>query len=189
MRSALLVLGLVFVAEFGDKSQLVALTFATRHRVGRVVAGVVLANVVTQSLSVAAGGLAGAALEGPWVSAVAGAVFLVFAAVTLLRGDDEPEDGAAAPVAGAGSVVLAVAGSVLLAELGDKTMFVTMALAAREGIVATWVGSVLGMTAAGLVGIALGRSMADRVPQRALRIGSAALFAAFGAAFLWEALR
>ncbi len=54
--TVLLVFGLVFVAEMGDKSQLLALTLATRHAKVRVLAGLLIASVLTQTLSVAAGG-------------------------------------------------------------------------------------------------------------------------------------
>jgi Ca2+/H+ antiporter, TMEM165/GDT1 family len=192
MSAVLLVFGLVFVAELGDKSQLLALSFATRHSARRVVAGFLLAVTATQALSVAAGGLLGAVVRGPAVTALAGVVFLAFAAVALRRGlaaGPAAAEQGPGPTRSRGSVVLAVASSVFLAEIGDKTMIVTMALAAREGVVPAFVGSVAGMAAAGLVGILLGRSLQDRVPERVLRLGAAALFATFGVVFLLEALR
>jgi Ca2+/H+ antiporter, TMEM165/GDT1 family len=184
MEAVLLVFGLVFVAELGDKSQLLALTMASRHATRRVVAGLVIANVVTQTLSVAAGGLLGTLVHGPAVGVLAGLVFLAFAAVTLLRGEREVEEDDAARTRSAGGVVTTVAASVIVAELGDKTMVVTMALAASQGVVAAWAGSVAGMTAAGLIGVVLGRSLGRWVSPRLLRIGSAVLFAGFGVAFL-----
>jgi Ca2+/H+ antiporter, TMEM165/GDT1 family len=190
MDAVLLVFGLVFVAELGDKSQLLALSFATRHSLRRVVAGLALAVLATQTLSVAAGGLIGAAIQGPVVSLLSGVLFLVFAGLALRAAmAHDPEDPHPRPRRSARSVVVSVAVSVFVAELGDKTMLMTMALAAREGVVPTWIGSVGGFVAAGLVGILLGRSLRGRVSERVLRVVSALLFATFGVVFLVDALR
>jgi Ca2+/H+ antiporter, TMEM165/GDT1 family len=62
VESLLASLGLVFVAELGDKTQLVALGFGTRHRVGPVLVGVSIAYAVSNLLSVVVGGLLGVAL-------------------------------------------------------------------------------------------------------------------------------
>ncbi len=51
--------GAIFIAEFGDKSQLLVLAFATRYRAGPVIAGVVLAAALIQGISVAVGAAAG----------------------------------------------------------------------------------------------------------------------------------
>lgn len=58
-------LGLVFIAELGDKTQLVALTLATRFRPGIVLAGVLVATLVVHLLSVAIGGLSGTSCPPP----------------------------------------------------------------------------------------------------------------------------
>lgn len=190
MEAVLLVFGLVFVAELGDKSQLIVLSFALRHRMRDVVAGFVLAAVATQTLSVTAGGLLGAVLEGPVMSLLAALIFLGFA-VLLIRGAPEEEaEGGEPPARAVGrSAVLAVAGSVFLGEVGDKTMLVTMALAAREGVVAAWAGSVAAMLCAGLLGAGVGRSVRGRIPDRALTVGAGVLFAVFGALLLVDAVR
>ncbi|MGH9260178.1 MAG: TMEM165/GDT1 family protein, partial [Acidimicrobiales bacterium] len=57
MESLLAALGLVFIAELGDKTQLVALGFGARHRLAPVITGVVIAYMATNLLSVVVGGL------------------------------------------------------------------------------------------------------------------------------------
>ena len=184
----------VFVAEFGDKSQLLVLAFATRHRALPVVAGVVLAALIIQGVSVAIGAVVGALLPTRLVAIVAGASFLAVAAWTLRPDDDE--DDAARDAARGGpagrrttlSVVLTVAGAFLLAELGDKTMLVTFGLAATHGPLATWVGSVLGEVAANLVAVAVGRQLGSRLDPSRIRLVSAALFLIAGVVVLGGAL-
>ena len=60
--AAALAFGAIFVAEFGDKSQLLVLAFATRYAARPVILGVILAAAVIQGVSVAIGAVVGAAL-------------------------------------------------------------------------------------------------------------------------------
>ena len=186
--------GAIFVAEFGDKSQLLVLAFATRYPAGPVVAGVVLAAAVIQGLSVAVGAAVGAALPEQAVAVVAGVAFLAVAAWTLLGEEEhEAESAPDAPPAGRPraafvAIALAVAGAFVLGELGDKTMLATFALAASQGPIATWVGSTAGEVAANLVAIVVGRQLGSRMSPRVIRIGSAILFALVGALVLLGAL-
>ena len=72
-----------------------------------------------------------------------------------LRGDDDDDTAAefgGRRRAGTSSLISTVAGTFVLAELGDKTMLATFALAANQGALATWIGST-GEVAANLVAI------------------------------------
>lgn len=183
--------GAIFVAEFGDKSQLLILAFATRHPWRPIVIGLIVAAATIQGVSVALGVIVGAALPATAVAIVSGIAFLAVAAWTL-RGDDADEDPEADAandrrLAGFG-LVAAVAGAFVLSELGDKTMLATFALAATQGALPTWIGSTAGEVAANLVAVAVGRQVGNRLPQRAVRIGSAALFALAGVIVLVGAL-
>ena len=79
---------------------------------------------------------------------------------------------------------LTVAGTFIAAELGDKTMLATFALAANQGPIPTWIGSTLGEVAANLVAVAVGRQLGHRLSPRLVRIGSAVVFALAGVAVL-----
>ena len=186
-----LAFGAIFVAEFGDKSQLLILAFATRYAARPVVLGLVAAAAFIQGISVAVGAVAGAALPTTAVAVISGIAFLAVAAWTL-RGEDAHEDAEAESagerrLAGHG-LVLAVAGAFVLSELGDKTMLATFALAATQGALPTWIGSTAGEVAANLLAVAVGRQVGTRLPQRAVRIGSAVLFALAGVIVLAGAL-
>src|SRR3990170_1618743 len=165
-----LAFGAIFVAEFGDKSQLLILAFATRYAARPVIAGLVLAAALIQGASVAVGAIAGAALPTTLVAVMSGIAFLAVAAWTL-RADDDDEDEADTEAAIAGrrragvGLVLAVAGAFVLSELGDKTMLATFALAATQGPLPTWIGSTAGEVAANLVAVTVGRQVGHRLPQ------------------------
>ena len=178
MESLLAALGLVFVAELGDKTQLVALGFGARHRLAPVLAGVVIAYMATNLLSVLVGGLLGATLPTRAIGLGGGVLFLGFAAWTLWKDEDDEDDEGAAT--SQGSIVLSVATAMFVAELGDKTMLATATLAAQGNPVLVWIGATIGIVLAGTLGVLLGRAFGARLPERATRIGSAVLFAVFG---------
>jgi putative Ca2+/H+ antiporter (TMEM165/GDT1 family) len=182
VESLLAALGLVFVAELGDKTQLVALGFGARHRTGPVLVGVAVAYAATNLLSVVVGGLLGVALPTRAIGLVGGVLFLGFAAWTLRNGDNDDADGATA--LDHRSIVLSVASAMFVAELGDKTMLATATLAAQGHPVYTWIGATVGIILSGMLGVLLGRVFGARLPERVTRIASAVLFAAFGAALL-----
>ena len=183
VESLLAALGLVFVAELGDKTQLVALGFGARHRVAPVLAGVVAAYMATNLLSVLVGGLLGATLPTRAIGIAGGVLFLGFAVWTLLKDDGDGEE-EAADGTGDRNVVLTVATAMFVAELGDKTMLATATLAAQGNPVLVWVGATIGIILAGALGVLLGRWFGARLPDQVTRIGSAVLFAVFGLVLL-----
>jgi len=181
VESLLAALGLVFIAELGDKTQLVALGFGARYRLAPVLAGVVAAYAVTNLISVVIGGLLGAALPTRAIGLGGGVLFLGFAVWTLTSGDEDDDE---APEVGDRSVFLTVAVAMFIAELGDKTMLATATLAAQGDPVLVWIGATIGIILSGSLGVLVGRAFGARLPERATRIGSAVLFAVFGLALI-----
>jgi putative Ca2+/H+ antiporter (TMEM165/GDT1 family) len=179
-------MGLVFVAELGDKTQLVAMGFGARHRLAPVLVGMLLAYAAANLLAVVVGGLLGATLPTRALGLAGGVLFLAFAAWSLRPSDDDDEAAAdgADPARPARGVVVSVAIAVFVAELGDKTQLATATLAAQGPPVLVWIGATLGIVAAGAVGVVVGRAVGSRLSARATRIGSALLFALFGVALL-----
>ncbi|MCW2718720.1 TMEM165/GDT1 family protein [Pseudonocardia sp.] len=177
----------VFVAELGDKSQLMALTFATRYRTWPVLAGITIATSVVHLISVAVGYGLGAALPTGWISLVAAVAFLGFGAWTL-RGDSLSDEEATKAQRSGGSAVVAASVAFFLAELGDKTMLATITLATQYGWFGVWLGSTLGMVAADALAIVVGRQLGKRMPERAVKLGAAALFFVFGVWLAVEAI-
>ena len=182
LAAAAIAFGAIFVAEFGDKSQLLILAFATRYPWRPLVLGVVIAAALIQGVSVLVGAAVGAVLPENVVALVSGVAFLAVAAWTLLGDDgDDAEDAPSSTRQLAGmALALTVAGTFVASELGDKTMLATFALATSQGPFPTWIGSTAGMVAANLVVVALGHQLGTRLSPRLVRIGSAALFALAG---------
>lgn len=183
----LLSLGVIFVAELGDKSQLMALTFASRYRMLPVLAGISVATAAVHLASVLIGAALGGAIPTRPITIVAGLAFLGFALWTL-RGDSLSADEEARAGRTKHGAIVAVGIAFFLAELGDKTMLATIALATREGLVGTWIGSTIGMVAADALAIVVGRQLGKHLPERIIKYGAATAFAVFGVILLAEAV-
>jgi putative Ca2+/H+ antiporter (TMEM165/GDT1 family) len=183
----LLSAGVIFLAELGDKSQLMAMTFATRFRARTVLLAISLATAVVHLVSVFLGAAIGGALPTDAISVLAGLAFLGFAAWTL-RGDTLTDEERSKAQRATGSALLAVGLAFFIAELGDKTMLATVTLATDYGLFGTWVGSTLGMVLADALAIVAGLWLGKNLPERAVKYGAAAAFAFFGVLLVWQGL-
>lgn len=189
MWSALLLsFGVVFVAELGDKSQLMAMTFAARFKALPVLVGITIATAATHAISVGLGSVLGAQLPTDAIAVIAGVAFLFFAAWTL-RGDSLDDDESSAAERTTRNAVVAASVAFFLAELGDKTMLATITLATKEDPFGTWAGSTLGMVAADALAIVVGQMLGARLPERAIRIGATLAFVVFGILLIVEGVR
>lgn len=183
MLAAILVsLAVVFVAELGDKSQLITITYSLRHRWWVVLSGVGIAAMLVHGLSVAVGHFLGMTLPERPIAFVAAIAFLLFAVWTWRENGDDEEIRIAEPR----FVVPAIVSSFVLAELGDKTMLATVALASEHNWTGVWIGATAGMILADGAAIAAGRLMHRRLPERFLHGLASLLFLLFGLWLLFD---
>ena len=181
----LLSFAVIFVAELGDKTQLVAMMFALRYRWWVVLTAIAVATTAVHVLSVAIGHYLGAALPTHLLGLLAGAMFVFFGLWTL-RGDTLSDDDTSRADRATAPAFFVVTSAFILAELGDKTMLATITLAADNDWVGVWIGSTLGMVAADGLAILVGAVAGKHLPERLIQIAAAALFLLFGAYMLLE---
>jgi len=167
----------ITMAEMGDKTQLVALAFATRFRAWTVLSGIFFATLLVHLFSVFIGELLGVNLDPFYVQLIAGISFIGFGIWTL-RGDElDDADRKAARFSPFWTVAIAF----FLAELGDKTMLATVTLAAQyQSFIPVWLGSTFGMVAADAVAIIVGILLGKKLPENIIKWVSAAIFTGFG---------
>lgn len=186
LAATLISLGVVFVAELGDKSQLITMTYALRHRWWVVLSGVGIAAFLVHGLSVTIGHFLGLTLPEKPIAFAAAIAFLLFAVWTWREGRSGGDD-ENVRVAEPRYVLFAVISSFVLAELGDKTMLATVALASDNNWAGVWLGATLGMVLADGVAIAAGALLHTRLPERFLHILASVLFLLFGLWMLFDA--
>lgn len=176
--------GIIAIAEFGDKTQLAAITLSARHKPVSVFLGAMLAILLVDGLSVLVGGALAGLLPMFWVGVGSGLVFILFGAYTLLsRGEEEVR------ISGHKFAFVTSFSLVALMELGDKTQFAAIALAARCGSPALiFAGIVLAYLIVMGAGVIVGASLLRLVPMRYIRICASAAFILFGIAFLSGAI-
>jgi len=182
LTAALVSLSVVFVAELGDKSQLMTMTYALRHRWWVVLSGVAIASFMVHGLSVTIGHFLGLTLPERPIAFAAAIAFLLFAVWTWREGRKGTDDDEVRSLVEPRHVLLAVISSFVLAELGDKTMLATVALASDHNWAGVWIGATAGMVLADGVAIAVGAVLHKRLPGRFLHGLASVLFLLFG---LW----
>ena len=175
--------GLIFLAEIGDKSQLVCMTLAARHRHLPVLLGAIAAFLILNTLAVVFGaGLA------QWIpeKILAGAVALLFGAFgikSLLTKEEVREDGEVEEKPGHGIFATTFL-MLLLAEMGDKTQIAIAGLASTLPALAVWIGATLALITTSALGVWLGVTLLRRIPIHRLHQVSGVFFlvlAAFAA--------
>lgn len=177
MEAFWLSLGIVFLAELGDKTQLVALCLATRFNARVVLLGILVATLAVHIISVLLGGGVGKLLPEAWIKLAAGLAFVGFGLWTM-RGDELDDDDCDKPQTR--SPFWMVTTTFFLAELGDKTMLSTVALATNNSLIPVWLGSSLGMVVSDGLAILVGQMLGKKLPERAIKIGASLIFFAFG---------
>jgi Ca2+/H+ antiporter, TMEM165/GDT1 family len=175
----------VFVAEMGDRTQLLSLVLAARYRKPwPILAGVLLATVANHALAGVIGVWFGELLRPAALDAVVGASMLAMA-LWALKPDTVDDAGST----GRRGAFLATLIAFFIAEIGDKTQIATAALAAGyASLGAVVAGTTAGMLLANAPVVFMGQAFADRLPMRAIHYGASALFAVLGAVFIVRAV-
>ncbi|WP_434101587.1 TMEM165/GDT1 family protein [Methylocaldum gracile] len=168
---------LVAAAEFGDKSQLVCMTLAARHRHWPILLGAVLAFAVLNLVAVVFGAAAARWLPDSLVSLAVALLFAVFGVKALLF--REEEEGELIKAKTGHGIFLTTFLMIFLAEFGDKTQLAVAGLGAAAPPVPVWLGATAALGVTSALGIWAGATLLRKTPQRALHIASGLLFLGF----------
>lgn len=177
----LLSFGVIFLAELGDKSQLMALAFALRYRWWVVLIGISVASVAVNLIAAGVGHFLGTALPASAIAVVTALTLLAVGLWTLRDALGPAEAAEDTPPPSTRNAFLVVISAFMLAELGDRTMFAAAALASNNGWLAVWIGSAAGMVAAGGLAILVGKLAGKHLPERGIAFTSGLLFLFFAA--------
>lgn len=184
---ALVSFGVILLAEMGDKSQLVCMTLAARHRYGPVLAGAVAAFLLLNTLAVTFG-----AALAQWIPerALATLVALLFGTYGLvaLRGAQKTEGGTPSVDQGRRGIFLTTLLLLMLAEMGDKTQLTVAGMAGTLPPVPVWIGATLALVTTSALGVFLGYKLLRRVPIQRLHQVSGVFFLFLAALAALQAL-
>jgi len=168
---------LVALAEIGDKSQLVCMTLAARHRHWPVILGATLAFIILNTLAVLFG--AGVSVWLP-DQVVAGLVALLFTAfgIHALRNNDNEEPHGLLEKPGH-NIFFTTLLLIFVAEFGDKTQIAIAGLASNMEPVSVWLGATAALVIVSALGVWAGRTVLQRLPLMWLHKFSGGLFLLF----------
>lgn len=153
---------LIALAEFGDKSQLVCMTLAARHRGLPVVLGAVTAFAFLNLLAVLFGAAVAAWLP-EWVVITAVAVLFAAFGISALRYRETDDDEQIEEKPGHG-VFATTFLLIFLAEFGDKTQIAVAGLGSTTEATAVWTGATLALAATSILGVLAGRKFLHQLP-------------------------
>ena len=177
-----------FIAEMGDKTQLMLIALTSKYKLRDIILGTAAAILVLNGLAVLAGGLVSEFIPAWLIKIIAALAFLYFAASTLAGDDDEEEEGSGrsrfAP--------LAVFCTFFVAELGDKTQLTAITFGANEGMSSAliiWLGCSLGLFLADILGMLLGYLLKSKTPEGLLNTLAFVIFSVFGVFTLYQGLK
>lgn len=171
-------LGVIGLAELGDKSQLVCLALASRAPAGPVLAGAAAAFALLNTIAVGAGFAAAGLLPEVVLSGAAGLLFLALGFHTVWTAGSLEEAPDPPPVRRPFATTFAL---LVVAEMGDKTQLAVAGLASVEDPAAVWIGATLALVGTSAVAVAAGRSLGARVPVAWLHRAAGVAFLACGA--------
>ena len=165
---------LIALAEIGDKSQLVCMTLAARHRGLPIVLGAIAAFAILNLLAVLFGAAIAAWLPA-WIVTIAVAVLFAVFGINALRFEEEDEDEAIEEKPGQGIFATTFL-MIFLAEFGDKTQIAIAGLGSTANATATWAGATLALACTSILGVYAGRRLLHRLPLRWIQRISGAFF-------------
>lgn len=161
---------LIVLAEIGDKSQLVCMTLAARHRALPVLTGMIAAFVLLNLLAVVFGSAVAAWIPGWMITLIVAILFAVFGIQSLhcvkQKGDEEVS------AKDRQGVIVTTFILIFVAELGDKTQLAVAAMSSTYDPVSVWLGGTFALVFVSALGVIAGRTILSRIPQSTLhRVG------------------
>jgi Ca2+/H+ antiporter, TMEM165/GDT1 family len=167
---------LIIAAEMGDKSQLVCMTLASRHRALPVMLGAIAAFALLNTLALVFGVAIANWLPEYIIAATVAVLFTVFG-IHALRveepdGDEEVEEKSGHNIFFTTFLLITVA------EFGDKTQLAVVALSSTAAPLAVWLGSTAALVSTSALGVLAGRTILQKVPLVLLHKISGTIFLA-----------
>ena len=179
-----------FIAEMGDKTQLMLVAMTSKYKMKDILLGTGVAILILNGLAVLAGGLVSEVIPTWLIRLIAAGAFLFFA-VTTLKGDDDDEEEEVKDNGKGKIAALSVCSTFFVAELGDKTQLTAITFGANEGMesaLIVWLACSIGLFAADIIGMLVGYLLKNKMPEGVLNAVAFCIFSVFGILTLREGL-
>ncbi len=176
---------LIIAAEMGDKSQLVCMTLASRHKATPVILGAIAAFALLNTLAVVFGVAIASWLPDYVIAATVAVLFTVFGIHSLRV--QEPDDDEEIQEKSNHGIFFTTFLLITVAEFGDKTQLAVVALSSTTAATAVWLGSTLALATTSILGVVAGRTILQKLPLTVLHKISGCIFLALAAVAVYRA--
>ncbi len=176
---------LITAAEIGDKSQLVCMTLAARHRAQPVLWGAILAFALLNTLAVLFGVAIANWLPQYIVSGCVALLFLIFGLQALKTEEDEDDE--VINEKSSHGLFFTTFLLITVAEFGDKTQLAVVALSSSALPLAVWIGSTAALGFTSALGVLAGRTVLQKCPLSLLHKISGVIFILLAAVAAYKA--
>jgi Ca2+/H+ antiporter, TMEM165/GDT1 family len=182
MEPFFLSVGIVALAEIGDKTQLLSLMLAVRFRKPLpIILGILIATLANHAFAGAVGSWISRTMGAEALSWMLGISFFAMAIWILIpdKLDESKEDPSRL------GIFWTTVISFFLAEMGDKTQVATVALAAQyQSFISVVAGTTVGMMLANVPVIFVGEKASKKLPLKLIRIIASGIFLLMSIAIL-----
>ncbi len=165
---------LILAAEMGDKSQLVCMALASKHRPVPVVLGALAAFALLNGLAVGFGNVIANWLPDYVIAATVAVLFVVFGIQALRAPIEDPHE-ELKEKSGHG-IFFTTFILITVAEFGDKTQLAVVALSSTSSPIGVWIGATLALGATSALGVLAGRKLLQKIPLELLHKIGGTLF-------------
>ena len=174
---------LIFVAELGDKSQLVTMSLASKYRPFPVLMGVSSAFVILNLLAVTVGEIIATWIPELWLALLVAGLFLFFGVSTFVADEDEEDDSIKLSTK---SIFISAFLMIFIAEFGDKTQLSVAGLAVNYHAITVWLGATAALLTSTVLSVFIGSQLLKFVSARVINKVSGSLFIIMALAVLYK---
>lgn len=175
---------MIFIAEMGDKTQILAMAFSTKYPMKKVLIGVAIGSFLNHALGVLLGSNLYRIMDLNTLGIIAGFSFILFGLWNL-----KFEENDTTVSLGSKGAIYTVASAFFIGELGDKTQLTAIALSTDAVYpIFVLIGTVTGMVVTSIFGIWIGRKIGNRIDEFYIKITASIIFLFFGTLKLVETI-
>lgn len=169
---------LIFIAELGDKTQLLVISLASKYKPAVVLLGIFCSTLILFLLASLIGTVIGDFIPLKYIKVIVSIAFIAFGVWTLLEKDEVEKSRSI----GKFGPFLTIALFFFAAEMGDKTQLATLSLASesRNHILQVWLGATVGMVIADGLAVFVGAILHKKVSKKLIRIIAGIIFITYG---------
>ena len=181
---------MIFLSELGDKTQLLVLSFTSKHKASTILLGVALGSFFSHGVAILFGSVLGN-LENNNIHNILELItyssFILLGIITLLSKDDNTDSTqnktllkklTKLPI----NYSLIIGTVIAIGEFGDKTFLASIGLGVKYSSykLLLILGAVLGMVVSDFLAIFLGKFLNNKISEKNMKKISGILFLIFG---------